>query len=112
MVLNPLFLLHIISQIGTTYNVQYRQALPSYEVIYVIPPMFEGLYLPCSSMDFQVMGLILKLIAWLLISQEFGKLSCSVIEKSDKHETLSDRFLFTGAISSLALTRSLFHLSF
>ena len=44
MVLNPLFLLHIISQIGTTYNVQYRQALPSYEVIYVIPPMFEGLY--------------------------------------------------------------------
>ena len=62
--------------------------------------MFEGLNLRSSSMDFQVMGLILKLIAWSLISQEFVKLSRSVTEKSDKHETLSDQFLFTGAISS------------
>ena len=30
--------------------------MPSYEAIYVIPPMFEGQYRQSSSMDFQVMG--------------------------------------------------------
>ena len=35
-----------------------RIKMPSYEAIYVIPPMFEGLNLRSSSMDFQVMGLI------------------------------------------------------
>ena len=54
--------------------------MPSYEAIYVAPPMFEGLYLRSSSMDFQVMGLILKLIAWFLICQAFVKLRCTVTE--------------------------------
>ena len=57
-----------------------HEALPSYEAIYVIPPMFEGLYLRRSSMDFQIMGLILKLIAWSLICQGFVRLSCTVTE--------------------------------
>ena len=33
--------------------------------------MFEDMYLPCFSMDFQVMGLIWKLIDWSLNSQHF-----------------------------------------
>ena len=62
-----------------TYSIG-NNSLPSYEAIYVIPPMFEGLNLRSSSMDFQVMGLIWKLITWSLISQEFVKLSSSVTE--------------------------------
>ena len=36
---------------------------PIYDASYVIPSIFEGLNLRSSSTDFQVMGLILKLIA-------------------------------------------------
>ena len=46
------------------------------------------------------MGLILKLIAWSLISQEFVKLSRSVTEKSDQLGSLPEQFLFTRAIGS------------
>ena len=35
-----------------------QKVLYGYEAIYVIPPMFEGLNLRSSSIDFQVMGLI------------------------------------------------------
>ena len=48
---------------NTMYSIG-RNSLPTYEAIYVVLPIFEGLYLPSSSMEFQVMGLILKLIAW------------------------------------------------
>ena len=74
--------------------------MPSYEAIYVIPPMCEGLNLRSSLMDFQVMGLIWKLITWSLVVQEFVKLSRSVTEKSDQQGSLPDQFLFTTAKSS------------
>ena len=44
--------------------------------------MFEGLYLPCSSIDFQGMGLILKLIGRTFNCSHFVELSLIFTEKS------------------------------
>ena len=59
------------------------------QCMFVIPPMFEGLYLRSSSIDFQAMGLIWKLIAWLLNYRHFMKLSRTVTENSVDRESKS-----------------------
>ena len=79
----------------TTIYSSGRIKMPSYEAIYVIPPMFEGLNLRSSLMDFQVMGLIWKLIAWSLICIHLVKLSRTVTENwADKEDTSTPILLY------------------
>ena len=79
-----------------------QKVLDGYEANLLLWPMLKGLYLPCSSMEFQVKGLIWKVVAWSLNSQHFMTLSRTVTENWVDKEDTSTAFLFTAARGSLS----------
>ena len=86
-----------------------QKVLDGYEANLLMSPMFEGLYLPCSSMDFQVMGLIWKVVVWSLICRHFVMLSLTIIESWVDKEDASTPLLLNkprAAVNKIAVDAS------
>ena len=78
-----------------------QKVVYGYEANLLISPMFEGQYISCYSMDFHVMGLIWKLVAWPLICRHLMKLSLKVTENWVDKEEASAAVLFNETPASV-----------
>ena len=71
-----------------------QKVLDGYEANLLFSPIFEGLNLPFSWMDFQIMGLIWKVVVRSLICRHFVKLSLTITENWVDKEDASTPLLF------------------
>ena len=75
-----------------------QKVVYGYEANLLLSPMFEGQYIWSSSMEFHVMGLIWKLVAWSLTCQHFVRLSRTATENwVDKEDALTPILLYVWA---------------